>query len=546
MVFSIIVEGLTLGRAGRSYRLSLASARFLVFSRSAAYRQEMNAVSNLRHWASICLVFAGLLSFSTASAQSVDERINAVVTPISNFLSGLIFASVPFAGAQVPLIVVWLAVAALVCTLSFRFINVWGFKHGIDLVRGRYGNDPNAPGMVTHFQALTTAVSGTVGLGNIAGVAVALSIGGPGATFWMILVGLLGMSTKFVECTLGVKYRRINSDGRVDGGPMFYLKQGLVDIGRPGLGRVLGSFYAICMVFAALGSGNMFQSNQAAQQIITVTGGAASPLAGSAWLVGAGLALLVGAVILGGIRSISNVTSKLVPAMAVIYILSVLLILGLNFSALPAAFTAIWQGAFAPQGIAGGIVGVMVQGMRRATFSNEAGIGSAAIAHSAVKTHHPVTEGFVGLLEPFIDTVVICTMTALALIVTGAYAQADISGVAITDAAFRSISPLFSIVLAVAVVLFAFSTMISYAYYGTRAVRYLFGPSELATNIFKVVFLLFVVIGATMSLSAVVDLSDALLFIAAIPNVLGLYLLLPVVRRELNTYWADLKAGRLD
>ena len=492
------------------------------------------------------LALLGLLSASQfAAAQTVDERINAVVTPVSSFLSGLIFASVPVAGTQVPLIVVWLAVAAVVCTLSFRFVNLWGFKHGIDLVRGRYGNDPDAPGMVTHFQALTTAVSGTVGLGNIAGVAVALSVGGPGATFWMILVGLLGMSTKFVECTLGVKYRRINPDGRVDGGPMFYLRHGLADVGKAGLGRIMGPFYAVCMMLAALGGGNMFQSNQAVQQIILATGGAASPLAGSAWLVGLGLAVLVGAVVLGGIRSIAKVTGKLVPAMAALYILSVLLILGLNFSAIPQAFAAIWQGAFAPQGVAGGIIGVMIQGMRRATFSNEAGIGSAAIAHSAVKTHRPVTEGFVGLLEPFIDTVVICTMTALALIVTGAYVQEGVSGVAMTNAAFSSVSPFFSTLLAVAVVLFAFSTMISYAYYGTRAVRYLFGPSELVTNIFKVVFLMFVVIGASMNLGAVVDLSDALLFSAAIPNVIGLYLLLPVVRRELDTYWADLKAGRL-
>lgn len=495
------------------------------------------------------LVFTGLLgavSWASAQGPSVDERINAVVTPVSHFLSGLIFASISVGEAQVPLIVVWLAVAAIVCTLSFRFVNIWGFKHGIDLVRGRYGNDADAPGMVTHFQALTTAVSGTVGLGNIAGVAVALSLGGPGATFWMILVGLLSMSTKFVECTLGVKYRRINPDGRVDGGPMFYLTRGLAEIGKAGLGRVLGPFYALCMIFASLGAGNMFQSNQAAQQIINATGGPASPLSGSAWLIGLGLALLVGAVILGGIRAIANVTSKLVPAMAAIYIVSIILILSLNFSALPAAFSAIWQGAFAPQGIAGGFIGVMIQGMRRATFSNEAGIGSAAIAHSPVKTYRPVTEGFVALLEPFIDTVVICTMTALALIVTGAYAQTDVAGVAMTNAAFRSVSPLLSSVLAIAVVLFAFSTMISYAYYGTRAVRYLLGPSELATNLFKLVFLSFVVIGASMSLGAVVNLSDALLFIASIPNIIGLYLLLPVVHRELESYWADFRAGRLD
>lgn len=480
------------------------------------------------------------------AALTIDERVNAALSPLNSWLSSLIFASVSLGGVQVPLIVLWLAAAAVVFTLSFRFINFWGFKHGLDLVRGRYGHDPEAPGTITHFQALATAVSGTVGLGNIAGVAVAISLGGPGATFWMIVVGLLGMSTKFVECTLGVKYRRIDDKGRVDGGPMFYLRQGLADVGKAGLGRVLGPFYAVCMVFASLGGGNMFQSNQAVQQIINATGGASSPLAGSAWAVGLGLAVLVGAVILGGIRSIAKVTGRLVPAMAALYIGSVIIILIANAPAIPGALAAIWQGAFAPQGVAGGIIGVMIQGMRRATFSNEAGIGSAAIAHSAVKTRRPVTEGFVGLLEPFIDTVVICTMTALALIVTGVYTQNGLAGVAMTDAAFRTVGPVMSGVLALAVVLFAFSTMISYAYYGTRAVRSLFGPSPWVSQAFKVVFLACVVLGASLNLASVVDLSDALLFIAAVPNILGLYLLLPVVRRELDAYWADYRAGRLE
>ncbi|GGM12879.1 alanine/glycine:cation symporter family protein [Deinococcus aerophilus] len=477
---------------------------------------------------------------------TLDERVNAVVSPLSTFLSSVIFASVPVGGVPIPLIVVWLFAAAIIFTLTFRFINISGFWHGVQIAIGRYDKpDSDAPGLITHFQALTTAVSGTVGLGNIAGVAVAISLGGPGATFWMILAGLLGMSTKFVECTLGVKYREIQKDGRIDGGPMFYLRDGLAEIGKARLGRVMAAVFSVCMVFASLGGGNMFQSNQAYQQLVNATGGASSPLAGSGWLAGLVLAALVGAVILGGIRSIANVTGKLVPVMAALYILSVLVILGLNFSAIPAAFGAILSGAFSPQGVAGGVIGVMIQGIRRATFSNEAGIGSAAIAHSPVKTRRPVTEGFVGLLEPFLDTVVICTMTALAIVITGAYTQPGLSGVGITDTAFRSVAPWFGWPLTIAVVMFAYSTMISYAYYGTRAVRYLFGPSELATNIFKVVFLIFIVIGASMNLGAVIDFSDAMLFSMSIPNIIGLYFLIPVVKRELASYRADLKSGRV-
>ncbi|MFN4250597.1 alanine/glycine:cation symporter family protein [Deinococcus sp.] len=489
---------------------------------------------------------AALASAPTTDPVSFDDRINAVVTPVSSFLSGVVFASLPVAGVPVPLIVVWLLVAAVVCTVAFRFVNLTGFWHAIQIVRGRF-DTPTAdtPGTITHFQALSTAVSGTVGLGNIAGVAVAISLGGPGATFWMILAGLLGMSTKFVECTLGVKYRQIQPDGRVDGGPMFYLRDGLAELGRARLGRVMASVFAVCMVFASLGGGNMFQSNQAFQQLVNATGGATSPLAGNGWMAGLVLAALVGAVILGGIRSIANVTGKLVPLMAVLYVGSVTVILILNASAIPGALAAIVQGAFSPQGVAGGVIGVMIQGIRRATFSNEAGIGTASIAHSPVKTQRPVTEGFVGLLEPFIDTVVICTMTALAIVVTGSYTVSGLDGVGITDTAFRTVAPWFSWLLTLAVLMFAYSTMISYAYYGTRAVRYLFGPNELVTNVFKGVFLLFIVIGASMDLGAVIDFSDAMLFTMSIPNIIGLYLLIPVVKRELANYRADLQAGRV-
>ncbi|GHG11623.1 alanine glycine permease [Deinococcus piscis] len=480
-------------------------------------------------------------------AESFDARINAALTPISNAFSSVIFYSVPIAGTSLPLIVVWLLAASIFFTLRFKFINLRMFRHGIDLVRGRYSSTfEDSPGQITHFQALTTAVSGTVGLGNIAGVAVAIGLGGPGATFWMILAGLLGMSTKFVECTLGVKYRRINEDGTVSGGPMYYLKNGLNERGLGKLGRVLAILFAVGLMGGALGGGNMFQSNQAFAQLLGATGGDASPLQGYGWAFGLVLAGLVAAVIFGGVSKIAAVTSRLVPFMAGLYILTIVYVLTVNASAIPGAFSAILTGAFSPQGITGGIIGVMIQGIRRATFSNEAGIGAAAVAHSAVKTSRPITEGFVALLEPFIDTVLVCTMTALALIVTGVYDPAlGYQGVQMTDAAFRAGAPWFSWILTISVVLFAFSTILGYAYYGQKATGYLFGESVLARTIFRIVFLMATVVGATMSLGAVVDLSDSLLFFMSIPNIIGLYLLTPVVKRELDQYMTDLRSGAI-
>ncbi|KEF33869.1 alanine glycine permease [Deinococcus sp. RL] len=477
---------------------------------------------------------------------SLDERISAAVQPVSDFVSGIIFTSVPVGETSLPLIVLWLIAAGIVFTLRFGFINLRGFWHGVQLVRGRYTSTrPESDGQVTHFQALATAVSGTVGLGNIAGVAVAISLGGPGATLWMILAGLLGMTTKFVECTLGVKYRRRNPDGTVSGGPMHYLRQGLAERGQPGLGRVLAGIFAVCCVGGAVGGGNMFQSNQAFAQLVAVTGGAESPLSGYGWAFGLLMAVLAGTVIIGGIRNIAQVTSRLVPLMAAVYVGASLVVLGANAGAIPGALAAIWDGAFSPEGVTGGALGALIQGFRRATFSNEAGIGTAAIAHSAVKTDRPVTEGFVALLEPFLDTVVICTMTALVIIVSGVSTLPGQSGSALTSAAFATALPWFPWVLTVAVILFAFSTLLSYSYYGTKAVTYLFGESPRLKLGFRLLFLVFTVIGAAMSLGPVIDFSDSMLFAMSIPNIIGLYLLAPVVRRELAAYRRDLAAGRI-
>lgn len=491
-------------------------------------------------------------SAQTAAPDNLDARISAAVQPYADAVAGFIFYSVPVAGTQFPLIVGWLILAAIVFTLYFGFIQLRGFGHALSVVRGRY-SDPAHPGEVSPFQALTAAVSGTVGLGNIAGVAVAVAIGGAGATFWMIVAGLLGMASKFTEVTLGVKYRDIKRpDGIVAGGPMRYLSKGLAERGMPRFGRFLAVFFAICCVGGSVGGGNMFQANQSFQQVVNVTGGASSPLAGQGWLFGLVMAVIVGLVIIGGIRSIAAVTSRLIPGMALLYLGAGLIVLIVNADQIGWAFGQIIGGAFSAEGVAGGVVGSLIQGFRRATFSNEAGVGSAAIAHSAVRTDQPVSQGFAALLEPFIDTVVICTMTALVIIITGHVSAGGVTelagearGVALTSAAFGSAIGWFPYVLAVCVVLFAFSTMITWSYYGLQAWTYLFGDSKLSDLAFKLMFLAFVVIGSSMGLGPVIDFSDSMIFAMAIANVIGLYILMPVVKRELEQYWSGIQSGRI-
>ena len=464
---------------------------------------------------------------------------------------------------SVPYIVGWLIIAAIIFHTLFGFIQLRGFRHAIHLVRGDYA-DPNDKGEVSHFQALTTALSGTVGLGNIAGVAVAVSIGGPGATFWMIMAGLLGMASKFCECTLGVKYRNEYADGSVSGGPMYYLSKGFSARFGEGnaAGRVLAALFAVFCILGAFGGGNMFQANQAHSILQSISGGEQSVLAGNGWITGVVMSAAVFLVIVGGIKSIANVTEKIVPFMAVLYVGAALIVLLMNFDKIGWAFGQIFAGAFTAMGVSGGIVGALIQGFKRAAFSNEAGVGSAAIAHSAVKTKEPITEGLVSLLEPFIDTVVICTMTALVIIITGQL-QFDASagayvwgcsainslggagGVDLTSAAFASAISWFPYVLAIAVVLFAFSTMISWSYYGLKAWGYLFGEAPKTQLAFKIIFCLFVIIGSAMKLGPVIDFSDAAIFSMALVNIIGLYFLMPVVKSELKSYFARLKSGEI-
>ena len=507
----------------------------------------------------IAFAFA-LLSGSALGQQAagIDARIDAVFAASTGWFVSLIFAPMP--GTDFPWIVLWLVVAALIFTLYFKFIQLRAFGHAIALVKGQYSN-PKDKGEISHFQALATALSGTVGLGNIAGVAVAVSIGGPGATFWMILAGLLGMATKFTECTLGVKYRNEYPDGSVSGGPMYYMAKGFRERGLPG-GRFMAVAFSLFCLGGSLGGGNMFQSNQAHAQLVSITGGANSVLSGNGWITGLIFAAIVFAVIVGGIKSIVTVTEKIVPVMGVLYVCAALVVILVNYDRIGWAFGQIFTGAFTGLGVAGGFVGALIQGFRRAAFSNEAGVGSSAIAHSAVRTNEPVTEGIVSLLEPFIDTVVICTMTALVIVISGVltvdpasglYLLADgkimtqggASGVTLTSIAFAHGISWFPYVLAVAVLLFALSTMISWSYYGLKAWTYLVGEGKKRELVFKLVFCVFVVIGSAAQLGSVIDFSDAMIFAMAVVNITALYCLMPVVKREATSYFARLKSGQI-
>ena len=474
------------------------------------------------------------------ASDGIDAAIDAAFRPLARALSELVFYSVSVGESELPLIVLWLIAGALFFTLYFRFINLRGFAHALRLVRGDF-SDPSAPGEVSHFQALATAVSGTVGVGNIAHVAIAVSIGGPGAIFWLMVAGLLGMSSKFVECTLAVRYREIDAAGRIAGGPMYYLEKGLAELHWPRLGRALARYYAVCILLGCLGVGSMFQANQAYVQTLGVTGGEASFLANRGWLFGMALAALVALVIVGGIRSIARVTSRLVPLVVLLYLSMALVVIGANIEKLPWAIATIVSGAFSPEGVSGGAVAVVILGFRRAAFSNEAGIGSAAIAHAAVRTDEPVSEGLVALLEPFIDTVVICTITGLVITLTvydPAAGPPGMSGVEFTSAALASVVSWFPIPLALVVALFAFSTMVSWSYYGLAGWIYLFGGSRAARASYNLIFCGSVVVGCTAQLDAILDFSDALTFAMALANVLGLYLLAPLVKRELASYWS--------
>lgn len=455
---------------------------------------------------------------------------------VNNIVFGILFFD---AGTGFPFIVLWLIAGAVFFTFRMQFINIRAFRHAIDVVRGKY-DDPNEEGEVTHFQALAAALSATVGLGNIAGVAIAITVGGPGAVLWMTLGGLFGMSSKFVECTLGQKYRVIKPDGTISGGPMRYLSQGLAELGHRKLGKFLAGLFSFLAICGAFGGASMFQANQSYGAV----SGVLPFLPG--WVYGIVLVSLVALVIIGGIERIGMVAGTIVPAMCGIYVVASLWILLVNFTEIPGAVGTIIGSAFNPQAIEGGVIGVIVQGLRRSSFSNEAGIGSAAIAHAAAKTEEPVREGIVALLEPFIDTVVVCNMTALVIVITGVYdnpAFAELGGAELTSQAYGTVIGWFPVLLALSVFFFAFSTMISWGYYGERSWDYLFGERSLI--IYKVLFLLAIFIGSVAAPGPVIDFSDGMLLAMAFPNLLGAYFLCGQVAADLKDYMRRLHSGQM-
>ena len=520
-------------------------------------------------------LFTLLIPFLTVAQEAteigLDQKIDQVFGNATGWFVELIFYKIPFTETiQIYWVLFPLILGATYFTFYFNLINFKGFFTSINIIRGKYdefdhheslvGAGDSTPagdaietiavedhdGEVSHFQALTAALSATVGLGNIAGVAIAISIGGAGATFWMIVAGFLGMASKFVECTLGVKYRDIAEDGTVYGGPMYYLTKGLKEKGLGKLGKILAGAFAVFVIGGSFGGGNMFQVNQAFQLVENITGGENSFLYGKGWLFGVIMAILVGIVIIGGIKKIAKVTDKIVPFMVIIYVAASLFVLIARYDLIGNAFVQIFNGAFSPEGVAGGAIGVLVQGFRRAAFSNEAGVGSASIAHAAVKTKYPASEGMVALLEPFIDTVVVCTMTALVLIITGNVVSEnaslnDAQAILLTSSAFESVISWFPYVLTVAVVLFAFSTMISWSYYGFQGWAYLFGRTKKMEYAYKLLFCVFVVIGSAASLGSVIGFSDAMIFAMMVPNMVGLVLLAPKVKEELNKYLKVIK-----
>ncbi len=508
-----------------------------------------------------------LIFFSPAQSwaqetKGIDEKINEFVQPIANQVSNVVFVSIPFKlpgmeqAVGVPIVLMILIFGALYFTIYFGFPNIRLFGLAVRIIRGKYDNtksdNPEKDkkqkniGEVSAFQALTTAISATVGLGNIAGIALAIGSGGPGATFWMILAGFLGMSSKFTECILGVKFREFDEEGHVLGGPLYYLRKGFAKRKLPVLGKGFAFFYAVIIIFSAMAAGSMFQVNQAREQVVPIiTNLLQIESNATGFIFGVLMALLVGIVILGGIKRIGNVAEKIVPLMVSIYVISALIILALNFTSIPQAFALIFREAFNPQAIQGGVLGVITVGLTRAAFSNEAGLGSASFAHSAVKTNYAASEGIVALLEPFIDTVVVCTMTALVIIITQSDCS-DGSGIACTSSAFESVIPNFSLVLGIAALLFAFSTMLAWSYYGLQAWKYIFGHHKMADIIYKLLFCGAIIVGAAITLTAVKSLADAMMLALVFPNMLGLLLLAPMVKEEVEKYLKAIRSGKLD
>lgn len=478
-----------------------------------------------------------LMTLQSAQAMNVDEFMDKHVAPISDAVAKLIFFPINICGNNVPLIIFWVLIAGFFFTFYFKGISVWGFKHALDVVAKPAEKHNDGCGEVSSFQALATALSGTIGIGSIAGVAISISIGGPGAAFWIFAGALLGMSIKFVEATLAVKYRRFNLDGSVSGGPMHYIAHGLTRKKMRWLGQPLSVLYAILCIGGGITGGNMIQINQTAHQIVFITGGSHSIFHGYTWLIGLVAAVLIGMVIVGGIKSIAKVTTILTPTMCLLYIVSGLIVIFANFMNIPHAIALIIREAFHPTAVAGGVIGTIIIGLRRSVQSNEAGTGAAAIVYATAQTKEPVSQGFVALLETFL-TGVLCLFTSFAIVFSGActHAAKEISGIELASNAFQSVIPFFPIILSIIAVMFALSTLISWAYYGQKAWTFLFGEGKKRVLAFNLIYCLFIIIGSAMNVKSVIDITDAMMIALCVPNIIVLYILCPEIKRDLKSY----------
>lgn len=489
-----------------------------------------------------------VMSVQKACALNVDAFMDKHIAPISDAVANLIFFPISISGSKVPLIIFWILIAGLFFTLYYKGIAIWGFKHAVDIIAkpSEKHDDKDSCGEVSSFQALATALSGTIGIGSIAGVAISISIGGPGAAFWIFAGAILGMSIKFVEATLAVKYRRFNSDGSVSGGPMHYIAHGLTRKNMRWLGQPLSVIFAILCIGGGITGGNMIQINQTAHQLIFITGGEHSFLHGYAWVIGLIVAILIGLVVVGGIKSIAKVTTVLTPTMCLLYIISGLIVICANITHIPAAIATIVTEAFNPTAVAGGVFGTIIIGLRRSVQSNEAGTGAAAIVYATSQTKEPVSQGFVALLETFL-TGVLCLFTSFAIVITGVLktdAVGQISGIELASNAFQSVISFFPIILSIIAVLFAISTLISWAYYGQKAWTFLLGEGKKRVLTFNLIYCLFIVIGSAMNVKSIIDITDAMMIAMCVPNIIVLYILAPEVKRELKSYCQRHNIGR--
>ncbi|MBQ4078723.1 alanine:cation symporter family protein [bacterium] len=478
-----------------------------------------------------------VFSFQQASAAGIDETIERYFAPFSDALSSIIFTSISLNGAKLPILILFMLISSFFLTFYFRGVNIWAFKHGLEQIFKKKANEGHK-GEVSSFGALATALSGTVGLGNIAGVAVAISVGGPGAMFWMCFGALFGMALKFCEVTLSLKYRIFHDDGSVSGGPMYYIDKGLAKKGWKKLGKTLAYVFALACLPGTVGGGCMLQANQATQQFAVITGGENSFFAIHSWVFGLAIAILIGLVVVGGIKSIAKVTSAIVPFMCMLYMISCIVIVAVHFTHIPEAICTIFREAFFPKAVAGGFIGCIVMGLRRSIQSNEAGVGSSPIAYAAVKTNEPASQGFVSMLEPFFDTIIVCSMTAFVIILTGEYMNftEGMTGVQLTSSAFASVVSFFPYVLACIIILFAISTSISWAYYGQKAWTFLVGEGKKRVITYQLIFCLFIVIGSSMNIKSVIDFTDATYLLMALPNMIAIFILLKEIKAELVKY----------